>query len=293
MFPMPKKALRVYCWNPFVSLGELCSRSPSRLDVTRSRLLFQLFCQFVRYSVVFVITVFVMFSPTQQYIFLNFLQLDCRNMAIFLFVLVLFLSDVRPVANGLHTPGRVAADTVTSARAGWDSLDHDSRVPGVCQHHQAYPCLRYTRDELLSFDGQYVCSAQLAERVHQLGLALGGHRCRRPTRKRPYRAGRHKQGRTIPVIISDRPTSQPRTLRPLTTPTFDSARRLSFECDTNSDSTICYSNLIKIDTSLFTQELSRHFKVMFLNTQSVRNKTTDICDNVMHANVDLSKKFSV
>ena len=36
-------------------------------------------------------------------------------------------------------PGRVAADTVTSARASSDSLDHDSRVPGVCQRHQAYP----------------------------------------------------------------------------------------------------------------------------------------------------------
>ena len=73
----------------------------------------------------------------------------------------------------------------------------------------------------------------------------------------------------IPVIISDRPASQPRTLRPLTTPTFDSARRLSVKCDTNSDSAICYSNLIKIDSSPFTQELSRHFKVKFLNTQSV------------------------
>ena len=74
---------------------ELCSRSPSRLDVTRSRLLFQLFCQFVRYSVVFVIAVYVMCSPTQRYIFLNFLLLDCRNMAIFLCALVLFLPDVR------------------------------------------------------------------------------------------------------------------------------------------------------------------------------------------------------
>ena len=108
-------------------------------------------------------------------------------------------------------------------------------------------------------------------RVHQLGLAPGGHRCRRPARKRPYRGGRHKQGRAIPVIISDRPESQPRTLRPLTSPTFDSARRLSVECDTNSDDVICYSNLIKINTSPFTQELSRHYKVMFLNTQSVRN----------------------
>ena len=208
-------------------------------------------------------------------------------MAIFLFALVLFLSDVRPVTNDLRSPGCVAADKVTSAREGSDSLDHDSRVPGVCQRHQAYPCLRYTSDELLSFDGQYVCSAQLAERIHQLGLAPGDHRCRRPARKRPYRGGRRKQGRTIPVIISDRPASQPRTLRPLTTPTFDSAKRLSVECDKNSDNAICYSNLIKINTSLFTQELSRHFKVIFLNAQSVRNKTTDICDHVMHANVDL------
>ena len=190
-----------------------------------------------------------MFSPTQRYIFLNFLLLDCRNMAIFLFALVLFLSDVRPVANYLHSPGRVGADTVTYARASSDSLDLDSRVPGVCQCHQAYPCLRNTRDERLSFDGQYVCSAQLAERVHQLGLASGGHRCRRPARKGPYHGGRLKQGRTIPVIISDRPASQPRTLRPLTTPIFDSARRLSVECDTNSDNAICYSNLIKINTS--------------------------------------------
>ena len=101
-------------------------------------------------------------------------------------------------------------------------------------------------------------------RVHQLGLAPGDHRCRRPARKRPYRGGRRKQGRT--VIISDRPASQPRTLRPLTTRTFDSVRRLSVECDTNRDNAICYSNLIKINTSLFTQELSRHLKVMFLNT---------------------------
>ena len=76
-----------------------------------------------------------------------------------------------------HSSSRVAADTVTSARASSDSRDLDSRVPGVCQRHQACPCLRSTRDELLSFDGQHVCSAQLAKRVHQLGLAPGGHCC--------------------------------------------------------------------------------------------------------------------
>ena len=46
-------------------------------------------------------------------------------------------------------------------------------------------------------------------------------------------------------------------------------------------------NLVKIDTSPLTQELSRCFKVMLLNAQSVRNKTTDICDHVIQANVDL------
>ena len=134
-------------------------------------------------------------------------------------------------------------------------------------------------------DGQYVCSAQLSERVHQFGIAPGGRHRHRSARKHPYLGGRRKQGRAIPVIISHRPASQPRTLSPLTTPTIDSARRLSGECDMNS--AICYSNLIKINTSPFIQELSRHFKVMFLNTQSVRNKTTDICDHEMHAKVDL------
>ena len=156
-----------------------------------------------------------------------------------------------------------------------------------CRNISSFSLSAYTSDELSSFDGQYVCSAQLAECIHQLGLAPGDHCCHRPARKRPYRGGRRKQGRTIPVIISDRPASQPRTLHPLTTPTFDSARRLSVECDANSDNAICYSNLIKINTSLFTQEFFRHFKVMFFNTQSVRNKTTDICDHVMHANIDL------
>ena len=52
--------------------------------------------------------------------------------------------------------------------------------------------------------------------------------------------------------------------------------------------TYVYStNLIKIDTSPFAQELSRRFKMMCLNTQSVFKKTTDICDHVMQANVDL------
>ena len=50
---------------------------------------------------------------------------------------------------------------------------------------------------------------------------------------------------------------------------------------------IACSNVIRIDTRPFIQEFSKHFKVMFLNAQSVRNKALDICDYIMQANVDL------
>ena len=57
----------------------------------------------------------------------------------------------------------------------------------------------------------HVCSAQLSDRVDHVGISPSSHRRRRPTRKRPYRGGRCKQGRTIPVIVADR--SRPRTDR--------------------------------------------------------------------------------
>ena len=49
-----------------------------------------------------------------------------------------------------------------------------------------------------------VCLAQLFDCVDQLGISPGSHRRRRPGRKRPYRGGRRQQGRTIPVIVTDR-----------------------------------------------------------------------------------------
>ena len=126
----------------------------------------------------------------------------------------------------------------------------------------------------------HVCSAQLSDRVDQLGISPGSHRRRRPGRKRPYRGGRRKQGRTIPVIVTDR--SGPRALHPLCTSTHDSVRPPTDKCSTAYG--IFYSNLIKIDTGPFIQEFSKHFKVMFLNAQSVRNKALDICDYIMQAN---------
>ena len=108
----------------------------------------------------------------------------------------------------------------------------------------------------------------------------GSHRRRRPGRKRPYRGGRRQQGRTIPVIVTDR--SRP---RPLCTSTHDSVRPPTDKCSKAYG--VSYSNLIKTDTCPFIQEFSKHFKVMFLNAQSVRNKALDICDYIMQANVDL------
>ena len=101
----------------------------------------------------------------------------------------------------------------------------------------------------------HVCSAQLANR-------------RRPARKRHYRGGRCEQGRTISVIVTDR--SRPRILHPLFTSTHDTVRPLTDKCSTTYR--ISYSNLIKIDTGPFIQEFSKHFKVMFHNAKSVRNK---------------------
>ena len=118
----------------------------------------------------------------------------------------------------------------------------------------------------------HVCSAQLSDRVDQLGISPGSHRRRRPGRKRPYRGGRRQQGRTIPVIFTDR--LRPQTLHPLCTSTHDSVRPPTDKCSTAYG--VSYSNLIKIDTGPLIQEVSKHFKVMFLNAQSVRKKALDI-----------------
>ena len=129
----------------------------------------------------------------------------------------------------------------------------------------------------------HVCSAQLAIRLDQLGISPGSHRRRRPGRKRHYRGSRCMQGRTIPVIVTDR--SRPRTLHPLCTSTHGSVRPPTDECSTAYG--LSYSNLIKIDTCPFIQESSKQFKVMFFNAQSVRNNALDIRDHIMQANVDL------
>ena len=91
----------------------------------------------------------------------------------------------------------------------------------------------------------HMCSAQLSDHADQLGISPGSHRRRRPARKRPYRGGRRKQGRTIPVIVTDR--SRPRILHPLCSLTHDSVRPPTDKFSTAYG--ISYYNLIKPDSN--------------------------------------------
>ena len=64
-----------------------------------------------------------------------------------------------------------------------------------------------------------------------------------------------RAGLSPPSSVTGRhPSPGPSALslhRPSTVPDISQLRRLSVECDTSSDNAICYSNLIKINTSLF------------------------------------------
>ena len=92
----------------------------------------------------------------------------------------------------------------------------------------------------------HVCPDKLSDCVDQLGISPGHHRRRRPARK-PYRGSHRKQGRTIPIIVTDR--SRPRILHPLCTSTHDSVRSPTDKCSTAYG--ISYSNLKKIDTGTY------------------------------------------
>ena len=89
-------------------------------------------------------------------------------------------------------------------------------------------CFAISHDLLPTNLVGHMCSAQLSDRVDQLGISPGGLRRHRPAKKRPYRGGRCKQGRTIPVIVTDR--SRPRILHPLCTSTHDSVRHPTDKC---------------------------------------------------------------
>ena len=141
-----------------------------------------------------------------------------------------------------------------------------------CKHHQAETALTRCTDKTYSCSptsdsflptnlAPHVCLAQLADCVDQLGISLGKHRCHRSARKGPYRGDRRKQGRTIPVIVTDR--SQPRILHPLCMQTHDTVRPLTDKCDTvcaisypikkNYD---CLDEIIPIVTSIINKSLS-------------------------------------
>ena len=125
-----------------------------------------------------------MFSPTQRYnyfsLFSSFglLKYGCFH--------ICFLASPLTLIPELHVRVRIHW-TMTA-------------MYQVCQRQQVYSCLRYTRGNLLTLDGQYVCSAQLADRVHQLGIAPGGRHCCRPATKKKT----HQKKKTnTSVIMND------------------------------------------------------------------------------------------
>ena len=96
-------------------------------------------------------------------------------------------------------------------------------------------------------------------------------------RRLPRRRSCHGGARKVRAISVAGPSSvRSRDLSPTTVPASFCHR---LPCTPSSPGCNPH-NLVKIDTSPLTQELSRRFKVMLLNAQSVRNKTTDICDHV-------------
>ena len=130
----------------------------------------------------------------------------------------------------------------------------------------------------------HVCSVQLADRVEQPGISPGSYRHRRPARKRPLAVAASRAGMSPSISPTIPPPISPTDRGPGSFTL--SALRLMTLCDLSQISAvqhnygISYSNLIKTDTGPFIQEFLKHFKVMFLNAQSVRNKTLDICDYV-------------
>ena len=105
-------------------------------------------------------------------------------------------------------------------------------------------------------------------------------------------AGQRGNARTAAVVASragSSPSLSPTDRGPGSF-TLSALRLMTVRHPTDKCSTaygISDSNLIRIDTGPFIQEFSKHFKGMFLNAQSVRNKALDICDYIMQANVDL------
>ena len=141
-----------------------------------------------------------MCSPTDWYFFLHFLSTDLRNTHMIIFGLAAFLvqcSVNSPVTSLSHVCGW----TVNGARAPYMC------VPARVCTSLREPRYRYTKAELLSLSRPCVCSSDVFTRLADLNILStdsSSYQRHRRRRKRPYRGGRRKRGRAIPVRVTQR-----------------------------------------------------------------------------------------
>ena len=83
-----------------------------------------------------------------------------------------------------------------------DAADGYTRTPRVC--HEATARVAYTRQELLNLNNTALCHPAVHRRLVQLQLCRSspdpGPAAKKP-KHRPFRGGRRKQGRCIPVLV--------------------------------------------------------------------------------------------
>ena len=111
---------------------------------------------------------------------------------VFVFGLVLFPSV-------LHFLSSLTATDTTMI----DAADRYTRTPRVCHEHEATARVAYTRQELLNLNTA-LCPPAVHRRLVQLQLCRSspdpGPAAKKP-KHRPFRGGRRKQGRCIPVLV--------------------------------------------------------------------------------------------
>eukprot|EP00745_Piridium_sociabile_P023788 TRINITY_DN3715_c0_g1_i1.p1 TRINITY_DN3715_c0_g1~~TRINITY_DN3715_c0_g1_i1.p1 ORF type:complete len:1177 (-),score=226.07 TRINITY_DN3715_c0_g1_i1:25-3555(-) len=154
----------------------------------------------------------------------------------------------------------------------------------------------YTRAQLLLLDRLFSCpvSDALHERLCDLGLSKEKNDTSRLQRRRkkvrPYRAGRRKQRplrRQIPVILGVFSTPGVQAAGSLSPTSQDAMSETNVSINTPMQSSVNRSNLVKVDCRPFVQDVSKHFKVLYFNAQSCRNKTLTLCDFIHESNADV------
>ena len=184
-----------------------------------------------------------MIRPSHRYGFCLGRMQNFVKALVFAFGLVLFSSV-------LHFLSSLTATDTTMI----DVVDGYTRTPRVC--HEATARVAYTRQELLNLNNTALCPPAVHRRLVQLQLCRSSRPAAKKPKHRPFRGGRRKQGRCIPVLVHSLTRS----------------RALPRGC--NLDNCIQVPLTASVIDS---PSCSRSFlKFAHINVQSCRNKTVQI-----------------